>query len=338
MRCYVKDRYTFITSGVYEVSEYDIFLNSIFDDKSKISIMTDNNISEGGIAYCDNGWLGVIEKVAPEKRKKKTTLTCGDILNLFNDDFSGLIEYAPCQELTPRGFIYNGYYNPSLDTYPHYSYLEFPWPTTATPGVSQYSLYAKKGLINGRELIYGFLRTFNIFTVCSYLRKTTGDFLKVEVTHQDSTTRKIDFSDNGYSLIKETYSADSIGMVNCCVWDESTQTLTETAWYLKSDGTVTKIMPDPIEVYGARKTLYVGAKDDQEQKALDEISKVKYSHRIEFSSQRQMNFYDLLELRINGRVLNSYISSVRIKSDSNRFFYTSGEMRTKLTDKIKELI
>lgn len=338
MKCYIKDRWTFVTSGIYDVSAYDLFLQSIFDDKSKITIVTDDNITEGDIVYCDNGWLGIINAV--KRDKNNTELTCEDILNLFNDDFSGLAEYLPQQEGTITNFIAVNYSGLYADNYPKYAYLYLPWPTTATPASeAQYAIYAEKGLVNGRKLIYGLLRTFNIFTECSYLHKTTGDVLRVDVTHRDSVTRKIDFSNKDYTLIKETYSKNNIGAVNVCVWDESTATLTETLWYVKTDGTVTTVRPaDADMAHGVRKSVYVGATDDQETKVLDEISKVKYSHRIEFSTERELNFYDMLQLRINGRVLNSYISSVRVTSDSDRFFYTSGEMRTKLTDKIKELI
>lgn len=338
MKCYVKDRWTFVTSGVYDVSEYDLFLQSIFDDKSKITIVTDENITEGDIIYCDNGWFGIINSV--KRDKKNTELTCEDILNLFNDDFSTLVEYLPEAEGTISSFIWNGYLNLDLNPYPYYPYLYLAPRTTKTPAAeSQYPLYMEKGLYNGRKLIYGYLRTFNIFTECSYLHKTTGDVLSISVTHRDSATRKIDFSNKDYALLKETYTKNNIGAVNVCVWDESTQTLTETLWYVKTDGTVTTDRPDDADMaHGVRKSVYVGATDDQETKVLDEISKVKYSHRIEFSTERELNFYDNLQLRINGRVLNSYISSVRVKSDSNRFFYTSGEMRTTLTDKLKELI
>lgn len=344
MKCFIKDRYTFVTSGLYEVSEYDIYLKTIFDDKSKLTINTGDVIPEGDIVYCDNGWLGVIDTVTPDKQKKTVKLTCTDIINLFDENFGYVSDVFNSGNPAPNPedeiwSIINNYQ--TLNDYPNlYSYLsqvEEGHSKTYTPPIVYPDL--DKYMYNAKDFMLKCLRLRNVFTEFSVKRLSGSDVLRVDVEARDSAIHNIDFSDSSYVLVSETYSNNSPAMVVCCVWYEDTIELVQTKWYVYADGTVSTDIPDEEDrVSGIRKVIYVSDTDDQEDKVLDEVAKYKYSHKIEFSTTREMDFYDLLHIRLNGRVLNSYISSVRVKSDSNRFFYTSGEMRTSLTDKIKELI
>jgi len=69
----------------------------------------------------------------------------------------------------------------------------------------------------------------------------------------------------------------------------------------------------------------------------NELLKAKNSHLIEFAMDREINFLDDTEIRLHDQVYNSYVSSVRIKSDTNKYIYTSGELQTGLIKKIKEM-
>lgn len=335
MKCYIKNRFDFITNGVYDVSEYDIYLHTIFDDKSKITITTHDIINAGDFIYTDSGWVGIIEKVSPSKTNTIVQLICKDILNLFDDDwawFSDIFIGAPETEVS--NIIYNyRYLNEYMNNFPFIREIN----TTYTPPILYPDL--EKGLYNAKNFIQKVLRLRNIFTEFSIGRESNQDTLKITITKKDEVIRKIDFSDKDYALISNNQSNDSVALVVCAIWYEDSLELVQTNWYLYPDGSVSNIPPTETDyVDGIRKVIFVNSSDNQETKALDEIAKHKYSHRIEFSSMRELNFYDLLELRINGQILYSFISSVRVKSDSNRFFYTSGELRTKFTDKIKELI
>ncbi|MEL7610344.1 MAG: hypothetical protein AAGU74_12705, partial [Bacillota bacterium] len=71
-------------------------------------------------------------------------------------------------------------------------------------------------------------------------------------------------------------------------------------------------------------------------KVADEFAKNSYSHLIEFDGLKELNFYDRLQVRIRGRVLNSYVSAVRRTSKSRMTTYKSGELRLTLMDKLNK--
>lgn len=337
MRCYVKDRATFQTLGVYSVAEkdYEIYFETLFDDLSKLTLLTSDKIDEDNIVYCDNGWFGVIKSAVRDEEKAITKLTCRHIRYLFERPVS----VAECSMLPDFGFtmermlkdaITSLFSNQSDNVYklPYISFVltsannafgVMPLPDT-TDGIWKLSEYLLK-----------MQRTYRIF--CTYdIRRVSGaDTLRISIGELATAARKIDFSQKSNRLIKENYSNDALAKISLF------EGVTSDTWYLKTDGTIVDAEPaaEDRAVGNWITIFYDGA--DIEQKALDEFAKNKFSHSIKFSSPRLMNIYDPVELRINGNVVNSEITSILLTGETDKYIYTSGELRTRFSDKVKEL-
>lgn len=346
MKCYVKDPRTFTTTGIYDVSQYDIFLYTIFDDVSKITVNQKDAATEGDIIYCDNGWMGIVKSYKNDTGK--STLSCIDMINIFDTDkiIMDSIWGYPNALQDYEGYVFYTYINDLFTTIDpiykkDYVKIELLTNTRPYPYDFIYPDPIDDVLFNLKNYFEKVRRVENIFIDYSIGHTTLGDKLIMRIGKRNSGTKKIDLSDKSYFLINENYTNEMVGRVTTHNPNELVDYARD--WFLKTDGTIAgpgvEDMPDEVDrVNGKHKTIKIDDNNLSYEKAQDIFEKNKYSHRIEFSTERELDFYDLLQLRINGRVLNSYISSVRVKSDSNRFFYTSGEMRTTLTDKLKELI
>ena len=340
MRCYIRDKKTFEIKKIVPVSEdpsgYDLFIKTIFDDKSKVTILEAYSAKQDDYACLDNGFIGIIDGAEPDTVENKTVLTIKDILHIFNDNWgwvSDIFTNAPEFEIYNIIEMYRSLSDSMTTERPFLRANMLSWiPPYIGPDM-------EKGMYNAKDFIYKALRSRNVFTECIPWKENLAEILRVDIQTKVSPTHKIDLSSSEYTVTKEVITNNPISLVECAVWYEDSVELVVTDWFVKKDGTVTSIRPADVDrIDGARTVIYVSASDDQQAKVIDLLTKNKYSHRIEFNTQRKMDFYDLLQIRRRGEVINSYISSVRIKSGSNRYFYTSGEMRTSLTDKLKEMI
>ena len=101
--------------------DYDIALNSVYDDMSTLTVLTEITGIEDDFVYYD-GWIGIVSSVTPEKGQ--TTIKAKNILNAFNRPM------LPDTGDTIEGFIKDtleaGYKNLADDLY------DMPYLTVAT--------------------------------------------------------------------------------------------------------------------------------------------------------------------------------------------------------------
>ena len=138
----------------------------------------------------------------------------------------------------------------------------------------------------------------NVYTLKEYVKKVrrlqnifvdfsiNGNTLNVDIVKKAKVTRKIDFSDTSYKLLDEAYSREAVGRITS-VCEEDSSTL---EWYLLTDGTVTSAYTADNRVEGEWITLFILKLADVEDRVLDEFEKTKYSHLIEFSSKKELDF------------------------------------------------
>lgn len=359
MICYIKDRKTFVTKGTYPVSEYDIVLKSIFDDQSKITITGIANAVEGDWVYCDNGYLGVIQTANPDAKVKRTTLTCREALAIFDRDsiYDIITSISDNEQEGPLvGVLDSDFKNGGspADPYLALGYLYFQSLThtyyhdAMIPDFYDAGRY-KNNLgfsFNVKAYLDKMRQTRGIFTDLDVVKINGTDRLMVRISKKDSATRMIDFSDKSYTVLSENYTNEAVGKVTvkqCYEYHDEEYNIDvmyegdPIDHYLKADGTITTVKPaDGDRVSGVWRKVIIGKPDDAYSEAEKIFTKNKYSHMIEFSTDKALNFYDNLKIRINGRILTSYISSVRMTSESNKYIYKSGELRTK-QNKIRRL-
>jgi len=343
MRCFIKDRFSFKTYLIYDTQDFDVCLETALDDTSAITLPTQEYIREGDILIADNGFKGLIKKKKPNASKKTVELTCTEILNLFdinlgwqNSWFVLNMEYS----LTAygEGGILNEIKTAADIVTQRIPYLKYKVYAHNCPLVDLGDNY-DRGIFNLKDYLDQYRKERKVDFNFS-VDRPSDDILRMNIDYRQETPRKIDFSKDQCILLSEDYANETISTYTCWRYDtEAEPWLVKTIWYIKTDGTITTTEPDLEDrIIGINKDLHVDTIDADEQQAIveAEIAKVKYAHKIEFSEARRLKLYDPCEIRLRGRVFDSYITSVRSKDDnSSSFIYTSGELRTSLTEKIR---
>jgi hypothetical protein len=316
MLCYIKSRATFRTSSTLTVIDYDIALNSVYDDASTITVLSEITGIEDDF-ICFDGWIGVVSSVSPEKGQ--TVITVKNILSAFNRAL------LPSTGATIEGFIKDTleseYKNLSDAMY------DMPYLTVSTETSTPFIVpdLDDNGLWSLKSYIAKVRRLKGVF--CEWgLEGKAG--LTCTIEARDVPSKRVDFADKSNRLERETYSRHSVAKVTAIAEGA------ETNYYLHTDGTHDTLDTDRVQ--GAWEIIVTDA-EKQADAVAEVFAKSAYSHLIEFRSKREYGFYDNLQIRVGGRVLNSYVSCVK-KSMKDGTLYKSGELRVTLVDKMKEMI
>lgn len=324
MVCYIKSKANFRTIGAYQVLNYDVIYDSIYDDVSQITVETPFDGAEGDFIFF-NGFQGIISGVTPNTNGNTNVLQCCNILKIFDRDLvaspmNGVIEMA-IQQVIHQQFKYIS------DTVYAMPYMTAQ--TTSTT-VSTVSPDTTNGIYNFYEYLAKMRRMYGIFL--QFI--PNGNDLNIYVGKKNSVIQKIDFGNTRYKLKNENYSMNSVAKITVlCEEDNSTSD-----WYLMDDGQITSSPPESGRATGRWDTIFVTNTEDILNTVTDTFARNSHSHSIEFMTDVQIPFFSNVQLRIGNRVLSSYISSVRKQSGNDMWIYKSGELRTTLTEKLKEMI
>jgi hypothetical protein len=280
-----------------------------------------------GDFFIFDGSIYLIKNVEPNEGI--TNLTCIDVDNLFTRE----IPYVAGTyiETFIKAAIDDNFKNVADSTYAM-SYLN----VTASTSTAFIAPDVENGYFNLKSYIAKARRLANVFVTYAI----SGNTLNITIAAESIVTRKIDFGDTAYILDSESYSVESIAKITAVETTDGVIDRT-TDFYLMADGTVTTTPGTATRATGEWQVIYATYKADISEvtlKVQDEFAKNSYSHLIEFSTTKEFDFYDKAQLRLNGAVLNSYISQVRKTSDSDLIFYKSGELRVRLTELLKEMI
>ena len=324
MRCYIKNRSTFITKSNHPVVDFDIFLASIFDDRSTLVITGKQTAIEGDIACLDNGWMGVISAIDIDH--SETTLTLIELAHLFDRPISSN-EYAiPATggdlEQTLVVAI-NSCFTNVADTAYQVQYLVCQAITDTNlspmmqPDCDSHGIYTLYAYLTKIRQAQSVAAAYSLGAISG------SPVLQMTVGQQTPPTRVIDFSDPSYAVTSERYENGAIAKITVCG-----DTPPDTVWYLQTDGMITATKPaDANRAQGGWTAIYVGGSDDVAAAVANEFAQNKYSHLIEFSSLKDMDVYDNLLIRKDGRTFSSYITSKEIKASSSKRFYKCGELK-----------
>ena len=89
---------------------------------------------------------------------------------------------------------------------------------------------------------------------------------------------------------------------------------------------------DENRVYGSWEVMV-----NADESAVLEKFAATYGHQILFHSKEKYELYTPLRLRMpSGKMLDSFISCVGVKSNDSHYYYTAGELRTTLTAKLRK--
>lgn len=322
MITYIRDRHTFAIKHHATALNYDMTVQSIYDEVSEFKIRGNESSAKAGDFFFTDGFFGIIKEV--DKDRETLDITCNDIDTLFARDI-------PDDPGTVGGSI-EQYIKSLIDKY----YVNLSDAVYATPYLTVIAATSTAGsalpdVENGVWNIKSYLskvrRLYNIHT--SYSVVNGG--LVMRIYHRDRQTHKVFLDLSDFEVLEESFAHEAIGKITTIAEDTGARQ----DWYLLTDGTVTNTYTDENRVDGTWEILNVSEAANVAEEVRNKFAENSDSHLIEFACSKDYNFYDDLIVRTkDGQVLSSYISAIRKSSDRSKNVYKSGELRIMLDEKL----
>ena len=322
MITYIRDRHTFAIKHHATALNYDMTVQSIYDEVSEFKIRGNESSAKAGDFFFADGFFGIIKEV--DKDRETLDITCNDIDTLFARDI-------PDDPGTVGGNI-EGYIKSLIDKY----YVNLSDAVYATPFLTVVASTStvgsalpdvENGVWNVKSYLSKVRRLYNIHT--SYSVVNGG--LVMRLFHRDRQTHKVFLDLSDYEVLEESFAHEAIGKITTIAEDAGARQ----DWYLLTDGTVTNTYTDENRVDGTWEILNVSEAANAAEEVKNKFAENSDSHLIEFACNKDYAFYDDLIVRTKeGQVLTSYISAIRKSSDRSKNVYKSGELRIMLDEKL----
>lgn len=318
---YLKRMSTFATYQQVEVVAWDAALASIYDDVSQFTVLgKEVEFSSAGDWFICGDFLGVVAEVSPEAGQ--TSLKCYEAATAFKRPIVPAAAGTYVEPWLKTAIETN--FKAATDTAYAMPYLT----VTVDSSTAFVGPDTEDGLFNIKSYLAKVRRVKSVFVEYEIGRASLGVSIKAKAI----PTRNIFFSDGRHEIVGQSYSDSSVAKITAY------QSGAGTDYYLMADGSITTTPGTATRAAGAWKTLVVDDGSDVLVSVTDAFAANSHSHKIEFRSAEKYNFYDNVAINKDGRVVNSYISSIRIDGGDARYLYKSGELKTTLSDKLKELI
>lgn len=325
MTAYIKRIKDFKTVAYAPAIKWNAPLYSNDNSAGSITFPVDSQIKQGYEGYwlIMDGHIWVIQSISPSDTEISVSVV--DAFNAFNRN-----------HVIPSGYTKTGAFLADMFNYNYKGQSDAEY---AMPYLNVVNNDATTALIKPVKVDEIF------YNANDYLRRVSQkgvkiDFvpsneeLKITIYKRSTAASNIILNDSHSELISQQYSQDITSKVSV-VKGAST-----TAYYLHADGTFSQTAPSP-RILGLWEMIKVddGATSEDIQEELKEIfSKNDASYKIEFYSDRKLDYCSKANIRIDKEVKNVIISSVSISSDDDRYRYTAGDLATTMTAKLKKLI
>ena len=324
---YFKDSKTFKTKAAAVAAEYSIVEGSIYDDLSEISVEFNEDIADNDIIFNNNGYIGIVQ--SSEKKDNILNLSCSNILNIFNRDivYDGTKPTAGVENYLKEKLLEN-FVNLSDKRYA-INYLTI---SAASETLGNAAPDVTDGICNFKSYAGKIRRLYNIFVEFE-VKHTT---LNINIIKRDENTKKVVLNNTAVTIEEESISQTNIAKITSYIKD----TGATKDWFLLNDGKISNNINDPKRIDGDWIILQISNSAEIENEVRNKFRENSFSHKIVFSvksSEARFNFYDNLKIELNKKIYNSYVATKTVKSNGLTE-YQCGELRTTLTDKIKELI
>lgn len=316
MIAFIKDKKTFTTKVMVKAVDWELH-ESIYDTVSTITIPTTKSpINEGDFLMFDgNPFVGIVTEVDIDGGRTELSVEQG--VKVFSRDmFYTATSYTYLEDYL-ESLIDTNYTNCTDEIY------ELPF--LVVNALSHTNANCKPDLEDN---------VFNIKSYISKLRRLQDivcywDFnrtqLILNIYKKTFAVHNIDMSNPRYIVTEQTISNQSVGKITVFCEENSAYS----NWYLKTDGTVTNTKPaDADRVDGDWTTLIVGETADIQNDVRDEFAQNYYSHKISFMTDTDFEIYDRLNLRIDGKIFNSYVSGIITRKGSKYKEIECGELQT----------
>ena len=316
MIVFIKDKKSFTTKVIATAVDYEIH-ESIYDTVSKITIPTQSTPpAEGDFVMFDGmSFVGIISEV--EIDGGETEISVEQAYKLFSRDMFYTTPTYTYLEAHLKDLIDTNYTNCTDEIY------EVPFLSVSA--LTSSSVNCKPDLednvYNIKSYIAKCRRLQDI--VCDWgFNRTT---LTLSIYKKLFPVYNIDMSNPRYQIVEQTLSYNTIGKITAFCEENSSYS----TWYLKTDGTVTQTKPAEADrVDGEWTTMTVAEAADISEEVADEFATNYYSHKVSFLTDQTFNLYDRLNLRIDGKIFNSYVSGIIRTKGSKMHTVECGELQT----------
>ena len=299
MIVYIRDRNTFRQKHHATALDYDLSVESIYDEVSNFTIKGTESSAQAGDFLIAGDFYGIVKEV--EVDRETLHITC----NAWNKLFSRDIPDAPG---TMAGSV-EQYIKSAIDKY----YVNQPDAVYAAPYLTVIAQTSTTGTAlpdveDGAWSIKSYLskvrRLYNIHV--SYA--VADGKLVMRIFYRDRQTRKVFLNLSDFEVLEETFAHAAIGKITTIAGD----TGEKRDWYLLADGKVTNTYTAENRVDGKWEILKVQEAAKAAEEVGNKFKENSDSHLIEFACGKKYDFYDNLVIRTKkGRVLTSYISAIR---------------------------
>lgn len=315
MIVYIKDKKDFRTKVLCTAVDYEIH-ESIYDTVSTITIPTPKEIpTEGDFVMFDGmPFVGLITEVSIDGGQ--TDLSVEQAVKLFNREMFYTTSSYTYLENHLKDLIDTNYTNCTDEIY------EVPFLNVNA--LTQTNRNCKPDLDDGVFTIKSYIsklrRLQDIVCDWSFDRTT----LTMDIYKKTFATHNIDLSNPRYKITEQTLSNLTIGKLTVFCEDNGNYYTR----YLKTDGTITPTYSTTDRVDGEWQTLTIREYADLDDEVADTFAQNYYSHKVTFQTDKDFGLYDRLNLRIDGKIFNSYVSGLIYRKGSNIHTVECGELQT----------
>jgi len=315
MIIYIKDKKDFRNKVLCTAVAYEIH-ESIYDTVSTITIPTPKEIPQEGdfVMFDGMNFVGLITEVDIDGGQ--TELSVEQAVKLFSREIFYTAATYTYLEDHLKDLIDTNYTNCTDEVY--------RLPFLEVNALTQTNRNCKPDLED------------NVFTIKSYIGKLrrlqdivcdwsfNRTTLTVDIYKKTFQSHNIDMSNPRYKITEQTLSSLSVGKITVYC-EENGNYYTR---YLKTDGTITPTYSTTDRVEGEWKTLTINEYADLDDSVADEFAQNFYSHKVSFITDKEFGLYDRLNLRIDGKIFNSYVSGLIYTDKSDYHTVECGELQT----------
>lgn len=296
MIAFVKRKKDFKTVVCAEAIAWDVPLASIENDVGSITLFgTAVTRGHEGDFLIMGGHIWLIDQVSPEEQQ--TTVSVIDIRYAFDR----LLPYTEAQN-SIGGWIAN-----QLEV--HYKFVSdeayaMPYLLVTNTDVTE---YLGPNIEDGLYSLKSYMRKVNRLRDIQVQFSVSQDNLLVQIYKRTRPTHNILFDDGKAQLVSRVYSRSSVAKVTAY------QNGAGTDYYLSSNGKISKERP-LFRADGIWKVISLDPETDMDESVKDLFSQNSNSHKIEWLSQQVFDLYDTIYIRLDGGIMNSYVSYIGISS------------------------
>lgn len=323
MVCYLRSKNDFLPYAQYPVSDYDLTLDSFDGDSSSVTVAGEISLSSTGDFLQLNGYLFIIDQLAP--KTGQTVIKLAQIDSLFDRDMM----YEDLSSLTAGGYIASVITSDWIGQ----SDTEYATPYITIVMSDSTAFEAPttddSGIFNFLDYIRQMRRSYNV----GLFWTISGNDLYLTIRNDAQTVHPLIPDDGHTQLLNYDYARKVVSKLTV-YQDDGNDGYTESVWYLNEDG--------PSETPGDRipgtwETLVIQEDEDPEEKVTEKFSENEESQKIELYTDVEMAVGDIIRLKVNGDLVDGTVSGIYRKKKDSRTLYRSGDLITTLQDRLKAL-